>query len=103
MSTLTQLEEFPEDIETIQDLCQHGVEAFRIAKHLRSRHNKIRMYNTELIRLVATRHRGWLGMNSDQMKQFMLYAEGIARDGGCFDYTSSTTLVGSGHGSCKRT
>ena len=87
VNTAAQLADFPEDIDTINDLSEHGIPPFRIAKYLKSKHNDTRMFATKVIGEIAHRHRGRLGMNGDQMKQFMLYADGIARGGGCFEYS----------------
>ena len=87
MNTAAQLSDFPEDIDTINDLSEHGIPPFRIAKYLKSKHNDTRMFATKVIGEIAFRHRGRLGMNGDQMKQFMLYADGIARGRGCFEYS----------------
>ena len=87
VDTAAQLSDFPDDIETINDMSEHGVPSFRIAKYLKSKHQNMRIFDTKVIREIGKRHRGRLGMNGDQMKQFMMYAEGIARNAGCFQYS----------------
>ena len=86
VDTAAQLSDFPDDIDTINDMSEHGVPSFRIAKYLKSKHQHMRIFDTKVIREIAFRNRGRLGTNGDQMKQFMMYAEGIARNGGCFQY-----------------
>ena len=86
MDTAAQLSDFPDDVETINDMSEHGLPSFRIAKYLKSKHRNMRILDTKVIREIAFRHRGRLGMNGDQMKQFVMYVEGIARNGGCFQY-----------------
>ena len=46
----------------------------------------MRVFATKVIREIEFHHRGRPGMGGDQMKQIMVYAEGIARSNGCFGY-----------------
>jgi len=50
VSTLAQMEKFPDDIETINDMSEHGIPSFRIAKYLKSKHNNMRIFDTKIIR-----------------------------------------------------
>ena len=74
VDTVTQMSDFPGDIETINDMSEHGISSFRIAKYLKSKHYNMRTFDTKFIRKISFRHRGRLGMNGDQMKQFIMYA-----------------------------
>ena len=68
VDTITQISDFPDDIETINDMSEHGIASFRIAKYLKSKHQNMRIFDTKVIREITFRHRGRLGMNGDQMK-----------------------------------